>query len=56
VFENGMRIKPTATASAPKCEDARVSARFDLGTGDLVLVQVSDVASSSIKVAFANAE
>jgi hypothetical protein len=51
VFENGMRIKPVAFARAPDCEDARVSARFALQTGDLVLVQISNAASTSIKVA-----
>jgi hypothetical protein len=56
VFENGMRIKPAAMSSAPHCADARVSGRFDLGEGDLVLVQVTDVASKSIKVAFAAVE
>jgi hypothetical protein len=56
VFENGMRIKPAAMSSAPHCADVRVSARYDLGEGDLVLVQVTDVASKSIKVAFAAAD
>ena len=56
VFENGMRIKPAAMSSAPHCADARVSGRFDLGEGDLVLVQVTDVAAKSIKVAFAAVE
>ncbi len=56
VFENGTRIKALATSNAPHCEDARVSARYDLGTGDLVLVQVTDVATTTIKVAFAAAE
>jgi hypothetical protein len=56
VFENGMRIKPVAVASAPKCADAEESARFDLGTGDLVLVQVTDVAAPKIKVAFSAAD
>jgi hypothetical protein len=52
VFENGMRIKPAALVSAPDCHDARVSGRYALGTGDLVLVQISNAASTSIKVAF----
>jgi hypothetical protein len=56
VFENGVRIKPLATSNAPKCDNARVSARYDLGTGDLVLVQVTDAAGPDIKVAFAEAE
>lgn len=56
VFENGARIKPIAMKSAPKCADAEVSARYALANGDLVLVQVSDVASTSIKVAFALAD
>ena len=51
VFENGMRIKPSALMRAPKCNDARVSGRYALQTGDLVLVQISNAASSSIKVA-----
>jgi hypothetical protein len=52
VFENGARIQAQAQASAPKCENAVVSARFALGTGDLVLVQISGAAGKSIKVAF----
>ena len=55
VFENGTRIKPMVMASAPKCPDARVSGRYALGTGDLVLVQISNAASTSIKVAFEQA-
>ncbi len=52
VFENGMRIKPINLADASHCSDARVSGRYALQTGDLVLVQISNAASSSIKVAF----
>lgn len=51
VFENGMRIRPLAVKRTD-CPDARVSARYALQTGDLVLVQVSNAAASSIKVAF----
>ena len=52
VFENGARIKPMVLARAPHCPDAPVSGRYALGTGDLVLVQISNAASNSIKVAF----
>jgi hypothetical protein len=55
VFENGARIKPSAVALAPQCPEARASARFDLGTGESVLVQVSGAAAAPIKVAFAAA-
>jgi hypothetical protein len=56
VFENGMRIAPSAMASAPDCADARVSARYALNTGDLVLVQISNASAASIKIAFALAQ
>jgi hypothetical protein len=52
VFENGVRIKPIVLASAPKCDDARVSGRYALGAGNLVLVQISNAVSNAIKVAF----
>ena len=52
VFENGVRIKPMTLVSAPHCPDARVSGRYALQTGDLVLVQISNAASNAIKIAF----
>jgi hypothetical protein len=55
VFENGMRIKPEVTESAPDCANVAVSARYTLQRGDLVLLQVTNVASDAIKIAFAMA-
>jgi hypothetical protein len=52
VFENGMRLKALATSQAPECPDARMSVRFDLAAGDLVLVEVINAHKPSIKVAF----
>ena len=56
VFENGMRLKALATSQAPDCPDARMSVRFDLATGDLVLVEVINAHKTSIKVAFDEAD
>ena len=56
VFENGTRMKPLATSLAPNCPDARMSARYDLATGDLVLVEVINSLKPTIKVAFDEAE
>ena len=55
VFENGVRIKPITLAHAPNCPDASVSGRYALQTGDLVLVQISNAAANTIKVAFERA-
>jgi hypothetical protein len=55
VFENGMRLAPVASSEAKDCQGVRKSERFALAPGDLVLVQVSGVLTSSIKVAFEEA-
>ena len=55
VFENGARIRPSAFARAPDCPGARLSARYQLAPGDLVLVQIADAAQPTIKAAFAEA-
>ena len=56
VFENGVRLKALAASQAPDCPDARMSVRFDLATGDLVLVEVINAHKPSIKVAFDEAD
>ena len=56
VFENGTRLTAQATSRAPDCPDARLSARFDLAPGDLVLVEVINAPQTTIKIAFAEAE
>ncbi len=55
VFENGVRLRPIASTDAKGCSGVRKSVRFALAPGDLVLVQLSDAAKDSIKVAFAEA-
>jgi hypothetical protein len=56
VFENGARLKPTADTNAKECPGVRRSVRFELAPGDLVLVEVTNAASNSIKAAFAEAQ
>ena len=55
VFENGARLKRVAQTSAENCRGIRRSARFVLVPGDLVLVELTGAAKTSIKVAFAEA-
>lgn len=55
VFENGTRLKPTGQTSAGNCPGVRESVRFDLAPGDLVLVEIMNASTNSIKVAFAQA-
>ncbi len=55
VFENGVRLKSTSSTDAKGCAGVRKSVRFRLAPGDLVLIQLSDAARNSIKVAFAEA-
>ena len=56
VFENGVRLKKRAVTGAPNCPGVAESERYELAPGDLVLVELSDAASNSIKVAFAQAK
>jgi hypothetical protein len=56
VFENGARLKSAAYTSANNCPDVRTSVRFALAPGDLVLVELTNAAKNSIKVAFAEAQ
>ncbi len=56
VFENGARLKKRAAIGAPNCPGVVESERFELAPGDLVLVELSDAATNSIKVAFARAK
>jgi len=55
VFENGARLKRVAQMRVENCPGIGRSARFDLAPGDLVLVELTDAAKNSIKVAFAEA-
>ncbi len=55
VFENGVRLKSMSSTDAKGCGGVRKSVRFQLAPGDLVLIQLSDAAKNSIKVAFAEA-
>jgi hypothetical protein len=52
VFENGARLKPTASARMENCSGVASTARFDLAPGDLVLVEVTGAKHDTIKVAF----
>jgi hypothetical protein len=56
VFENGMRLKATGYTSAKNCPSVFESVRYELASGDLVLVQISNASTNSIKVAFEEAE
>ena len=56
VFENGVRLKKRAATGAPTCQGVAESERFELAPGDLVLVELSDATTNSIKVAFARAK
>jgi hypothetical protein len=56
VFENGVRLRPTAYTSAKDCPGVRESVLFELAPGDLVLVQISNAAKNSIKAALAEAQ
>lgn len=53
MFENGARLKPIAATEASDCAGLAESLRYNLASGDLVLVQVTGALSSAIKVAFA---
>ena len=53
VFENGTRLQFTGTTRAPDCPGLRTSVRFKLAPGDLVLVQVTNASSPTIKAALA---
>lgn len=55
VFENGARLKAVGVAIGKNCPGIGKSVRFELAPGDLVLVEVSDAPTRSIKVAFAEA-
>jgi hypothetical protein len=55
VFENGARIKPESLVTSADCEGVRVSGHFELGAGDLVLLELTGVAEPKIKAAFAPA-
>jgi hypothetical protein len=55
VFENGTRLQFTGTTHTQDCPGLRTSVRFNLAPGDLVLVQVTNASSPSIKVAFSEA-
>jgi hypothetical protein len=56
VFENGMRLNPIGYTSANNCPNVSESVRYDLAPGDLVLVQITNASTNSIKVAFEEAE
>ncbi len=56
VFENGVRLRSTGFTSAKNCPGVFESERFELAEGDLVLVQITNASSNTIKVAFAQAE
>jgi len=56
VFENGMRIKPSDFTRSQNCPGVAQSARFQLAPGDLVLVEVINSVTPTIKVAFQEAE
>jgi hypothetical protein len=55
VFENGARLKPIASTGAPGCAGVRLSARYRLAPGDLVLIELRGAAKASIKLAFVEA-
>lgn len=56
VFENGMRLKPEASAQARNCPGVAQSARYQLAPGDLVLVEIINAPQPTIKVAFDQVE
>jgi hypothetical protein len=56
VFENGVRLKAIGYTSANNCPGVFESVRYDLAPGDLVLVQLTNASTNSIKVAFEEAE
>jgi hypothetical protein len=56
VFENGVRLKTIGYTSADNCPSIFESARYALAPGALVLVQITNASTNSIKVAFEEAE
>ena len=56
VFENGVRLKPEASAQARNCPGVAQSTRYQLAPGDLVLVEIINAPQPTIKVAFDQAE
>jgi len=56
VFENGIRLNAIGYTSASNCPGVFESLRYNLAPGDLVLVQITNATTNSIKVAFEEAE
>jgi hypothetical protein len=55
VFENGVRLQPSAFTADKDCREVRKSVRFELTPGAPVTIQISNAARDSIKVAIAPA-